>query len=367
MSPGICWVVACLSLVFIATTSRGIEISRVSVSVESFSPPRGQGVTIKYAIDVPGITNIDIFDPDFCLVRRLLKDIHQEKGAHEIEWDGKDLDGNLVPDEAYFFTIVAEDRDRNQAVYDPTTLSGGEEFDITTANVDAASNTITYRLAKPSRMLIRVGISGGPLLNVPVSWEPRISGEITEYWKGRDQDGFIDLLAHPRFKMVITGFYLVENSVITYGNTEEDYYNYKLRLGNQGQKKPARTSAPREKGTKISPHYLRPRVLDKPVDVALTFPQNSSGDSAVVPISPERELVRVELAETDKVNFIDEPFEISFFLDGEYYSEEEVGYTPYNWLWSLDNVDEGEHILTVNVSSFKDIIGIRSRKIRVIK
>ena len=367
MSPGICWVVACLSLVFIATTSRGIEISRVSVSAESFSPPRGQGVAIKYAIDVPGITNIDIFDPDFCLVRRLLKDIHQEKGAHEIEWDGKDLDGNLVPDEAYFFTIIAKDNNGNEAVYDPTTFSGGDEFDITTANVDAASNTITYKIEKPSRMLIRIGISGGPLLHAPVNWEPRISGEITEYWKGRDQDGFIDLLAHPRFKMVITGFHLIGNSVITYGNTEEDFFSYKLKLGDQRPEKPARISAPREGGTKISSHYLRPRILDKPVDVSLTFPQNSDGDSTIVRISSEKELIRVELSEADKINFIDEPFEVSFFLDGEYYSEEEVGYTPYNWLWNLDNIDEGEHVLTVNVSSFKDIIGIRSRKIRVIK
>ncbi len=53
------------------------------------------------------------------------------------------------------------------------------------------------------------------------------------------------------------------------------------------------------------------------------------------------------------------------FLDGEYYSEEEVGYVPYNWVWNVGNLEAGEYILTVNLSSFKDIIGIQSHKIKI--
>jgi len=46
---------------------------------------------------------------------------------------------------------------------------------------------------------------------------------------------------------------------------------------------------------------------------------------------------------------------------------DETGYTPFNWVWDLSNVKEGEHLLTVNVSSFKDQIGVLSRKVRVVK
>jgi hypothetical protein len=78
-------------------------------------------------------------------------------------------------------------------------------------------------------------------------------------------------------------------------------------------------------------------------------------------------LVKVELDERDKIIFANEQYEVAFFLDTEFYAEEEVGYSPYNWVWDLSQVEEGEHVLTVNLSSFKDQIGILSKKVRVIK
>lgn len=78
-------------------------------------------------------------------------------------------------------------------------------------------------------------------------------------------------------------------------------------------------------------------------------------------------LVKVVLNEEDKVIFQNQQFEIVFFLDNEFYAEDEAGYTPFNWVWDLLNVEEGEHVLTVNLSSFKDQIGVMSRKVRVIK
>jgi hypothetical protein len=349
-----------------AGVPRGVEISAVSISSESFAPAHGQTILIKYSLSKSSTVNIDIYDPDFHLIRNLASNIENGEGNNEIEWDGTDIDGNVVPDEAYFFTIVARDRKGYESVYDPTTFSGGEQFDITEADINRSMNTITYRIEKPSRMLIRIGISGGALLNSPVNWKPRISGEITEYWMGKDQDDVIDLRDHERMKMVITGFYLVENSIITYGNKKENYYTYKVRLADKRTKKEPRVSSPRGSHVVISSHYLRTRMLDRLIDVALQFPQNDSDSDPMVAISSQTELVRVDLSERDKIDLIDEPFEISFFLDGEYYSEQEIGYTPYNWMWDLENVEKGEHILTVNVSSFRDIIGIKSRRIWIL-
>ena len=81
----------------------------------------------------------------------------------------------------------------------------------------------------------------------------------------------------------------------------------------------------------------------------------------------DKTLVKVELDEEDKVIFQNQQFEICFFLDHEFYAEDEAGYTPFNWVWDLSNVEEGEHVLTVNLSSFKDQIGIKSQKVRVVK
>lgn len=346
-----------------ATESTGIEISSVSISSESFSPARQQSVTISYSIDEDAEIAMNVYDPDSRLACSLLEESQEAAGSHQIEWDGRDVDGNVVPDEAYFFTISAEDKSGNRVVYDPTVHSGGDEFDITSARVDRESNTLTYRLDKPSRILIRIGIAGGPLLSVPVSWEPRVSGEITEYWNGRDQDGIIDVLNHPRHKIIITGFHLPENSVITYGNGDLDYADYVSQYSRNRPEKPSSDAEVRD-GVKISPHYDRSRLLDEAVDILLTFPE-AQIDEGVALLSGASALIKVDISEDNREAFSEEPFEISFFLDGEYYSEEEIGHIPYNWLWNLDIVDEGEHVLTVNVSSFRDIIGIRSHIIRV--
>jgi hypothetical protein len=353
-----------LSFPFVLSSAAfAVEISAVHLSAGSFAPATGQTVALRYTLDVQAQVSVKVYDPDFSLVRNLLLDASRGVGSHEEVWDGLDFDEVVVPDEAYFFTITARD-EKEEAVYDPTTFSGGDQFDITKADISAQRGTITYQLDDPSRVLIRIGIAGGPLLHSPVTWKPRIAGEITDYWNGRDQDDLIDLRNHPRFRMVITGFKLVENSVITYGNTREDYVAYKSRLGDRRLRKPPRTSVPRTE-VRISPHYRRPRVQDKPLDVSLTLPDTKQDDDGAISVSAEKQLVRVELAEDDLAFLADEPFEVSFFLNGEYYAEEEVGYVPYNWVWNVSEVTEGQHILTVNLSSFKDIIGIRSRKIRL--
>jgi hypothetical protein len=91
------------------------------------------------------------------------------------------VDGNFVPDEAYFFTIMAEDVSDAKEVYDPTTFSGGAGHDITTADINLQSQTITYKMPDMGRVMIRMGIQGGPLMNQLVDWKPRVKGMITEY------------------------------------------------------------------------------------------------------------------------------------------------------------------------------------------
>ena len=98
----------------------------------------------------------------------------------------------------------------------------------------------------------------------------------------------------------------------------------------------------------------------------MTFPESDlDGDS--IPLLKDKALVRVELDEKDRPYFKNQQFEVVFFLNGEFYTEAEMGYVPYNWLWNLEGVMEGEYILTTNISSFRDQIGMCSRKIKVIK
>jgi hypothetical protein len=119
-----------------------------------------------------------VFDPDQELIRELVSDASREGGPHEEAWDGKDDKGGIVPNEAYFFTIVAkEPSSGQQVVYDPVTFSGGEQFDLGQATISREEGTLSYKLSQPSRVLVRIRIAKSALLKTLVDWEPRVGGK----------------------------------------------------------------------------------------------------------------------------------------------------------------------------------------------
>ena len=342
-------------------TQRAELLSDVSTSNASFNPEKGEKLNIHFRLSKKAKIEVTVYDPDFATVRTLDLGGFLETGQHTSVWDGKDLDGNVVPDEAYFFVVTAKDEKGNEQIYDPTALSGGEGHDLTEVTVDPDSKVITYRLPVMARVLIRLGVQDGPLLKTLVDWQPRVAGEITEYWNGRDQDNLIDLLNHPRFKMLITYFTLPENSVITYGNRAVDYRGYKKSLG---VKRPVKARTARTE-VLVSPHYQLPRTVDYSPTLKLSLSNVKSYDQGEVPILQGKTLVKVDIDEPDKSFFANQQYEITLFLDTEFYAEQEMGYVPFNWVWDLSNVSEGEHILTVNLSGFKDQIGVLSKKVSV--
>jgi hypothetical protein len=347
----------------VVTPLFGTLLSDVKTSKTSFNPGLGEEIALYYHISKPAKVSVHVYDPDHALIRMLAAEKDMNAGEQTIIWDGKDPDGNLVPDEAYFFTIMAEDESGAKEIYDPTTFSGGAGHDITTADINPQSQTITYKMPEMGRVMIRMGIQGGPLMNQLVDWKPRVKGIITEYWNGKDKDNLVDLHNHAKFKMIVTYFTLPENSVIAFGNNTQTYRDYKKSITAE---RPVKTERP-SSVQRVSPHFRLPRTVDYSPGLRVTFVNTQGTDSDGATIISEKTMVKVELDEQDKLIFQNQQFEICFFLDYEFYAEDEAGYTPFNWVWDLSNVDVGEHVLTVNISGFKDQIGVLSRKVRVVK
>jgi hypothetical protein len=200
-------------------------------------------------------------------------------------------------------------------------------------------------------------------MNQLVDWKPRVKGVITEHWNGKDKDNLVNMFNHPKFKMIIAYYTLPESSVITYGNRKISYREYKRTLAAERPIKPEReTSVGRR-----SHHYGIARTKDYTPEVKIAF-SNIHGESEKgLPILNDKTIVNVTLGEKDKVIFQNSQFEICFFLNHEFYAEDESGYTPFNWVWELDQVEAGECLLTVNLTSFDDQVGVISRKVKVIK
>src|SRR5690242_11620238 len=88
-------------------SSQGLSISAIFIGAESFNPTRGEKVTLNYTLSRDATTAVKVFDADRQLVRAFPA-AGRKAGKVSQTWDGKDLDGKVVPNEAYFFTIEAQ-------------------------------------------------------------------------------------------------------------------------------------------------------------------------------------------------------------------------------------------------------------------
>lgn len=352
-----------LLMVALALCSRvdAQTIDGVRLGSASFNPSLGEEVILTYELGGAGKVWVRVYDPDSGLVRTLVDGEDREAGNHREVWDGRDTEGRAVPDEAYFLALETA----SGRVYDPTILSGGIVGDITDGRFDRQSGTLTYRVPAASRVLVRLGIRSGPMLGTLVDWKPRVVGSITEYWDGKDQDGIIDLRAHPGFSTLITYVTLPDATVITYGNAEETYREYKLGRALGRPQKPERELAP-ELRDRLRPTGLVPPAWARSPKVSVTFPKLDD-ELSDIPVVHNDVAVRVDVDASDWDLLQKEQFEIIFFVDNVFFAEAERGYLPMNWRWELEQLSPGEHILTVNISSFKGQVGVKSRKVRVVE
>ncbi|MCB1764653.1 MAG: hypothetical protein KDJ22_01145 [Candidatus Competibacteraceae bacterium] len=335
--------------------------SAVALDATAFDPTRGQPVKLTYQLAQPDKITVRVYDPDGGLAHTLLDAVEQPAGSHELLWDGRDEQQQPVPDEAYTFTLETA----SGAIYDPTTFSGGAVGDITNAQFNN-DGTVLYRLPAASRVLMRLGIHNGPLLKTLVDWKPRTAGTITESWDGYDVDHLIKLHAQKDFAALITTVALPELTVIAYGNTQESYRDYKLGRAKDHPQKPDR---PRQQdpNVQLRPENLVPPAWARAPQVRMSFPELGETVEDAVPAIQEAVAVRVDVDPTDRDRLLNDQFEIIFFVDQVFFAEAERGYLPLNWRWELQQIPPGEHVLTVNISSFKGQVGVASRKVQVVQ
>jgi hypothetical protein len=328
----------------------------------SFNPSLKDSSVLSYILKQDARVSVTITDEDGFPIRHLIVDQERRRSDQIMEpWNGKDDFGAVVPDEAYY-PIITVCTPSGCDTINPLLSSGGIEFDA--ANVKIDNKTISYTIEQPSRMLVRCGIKKGALLNTPVSWKPRVAGAITDYWNGKDVDTIQDLttLSSPS-NFAIYGYTLPQPCWITFGNKSIDYRTYRESKDSSWQKI-YKTKEEIRDGKKISADFLQPGINRQTPLIHVTIPPEVPRDKNGTPQLSGKALVKIEIDARD-FHFMDEQYEITFFIDNEYYAEQELGYVPFNWLWNLSDVKPGEHILTVNVSSYRNRIGVRSMRVKV--
>ena len=338
------------------------EISDVAVSRQAFSPAKEEAVTISCHISRPSKALIQIFDPDMRLIRELIPEDTGNPGLCEVTWAGKDQNGNIVPDEAYFFTIEANDYKGRLTHYDPVTLSGGENVGLH-VEFESSKQAIIYELAQDSRILIRAGITHGPLLKTIVNWEPRLAGVNEDYWDGKDASGVINAADQKEFSMMSDAVTLPENSILTIGNDDYTRFEYKNEIGPD---RPLKEERPRIAAEKPRPDLQFARPVQEGVEpkFRMELPGGVERNDDGLPIVSGKIPVKIHLDEKMKRYMTEQRYEIICFVDFEFITEQEEGYSPCTWMWDTSHVPDGEHILIVNVATLTGQVS--SASIRVI-
>lgn len=342
-----------------STASVGL-LEDVSMSPASFDPSAGDSATVFFRLREPASVSVAFEDEDGFRFRTLWTDSACPAGTTlRAVWNGRDDQGVRVPNEAYFPILRARSIHGSDSLV-PILGSGGAEFEA--QDIQSAPGAFSYKLDAPSRMLARVGFKKGAMLATPIDWKPRPAGRVSESWNGRDADNLQDIAGLPGISLMLVGYTLPTPCVLVYGADTIGYRPYRLARDSVRQKRLMPRALFRG-SRRISPHFFQPRLDAGAPQLHINFPEGPARDKDGTPQLGAKALVRLEVDAAD-IRFLEEQYEICIFVDNEFFAEEEVGYAPYNWVWNLDGIKPGRHILTVNFASFKDRVGTKSVYIR---
>ncbi|MGH1461895.1 MAG: FlgD immunoglobulin-like domain containing protein [Neptuniibacter sp.] len=350
------------SLMFVSTwlsASPSVEVG--AYKQQSFSPSKGELFSIPLKItEAENIDNlmVQIRTQDNDVISTIQVDTVSGEDL-SIRWDGKDSNGNTVPDEAYFPVFVITNKSGETVSLNPSEGTGGEEVYHFEKTLNPGS--INYDLPVASRVLIRSGIKNGPMLRTILDWEPRVKGFHAERWDGMDADGVMQVEQTPNVGYLIMGYRLPDHAIITYGNKDQTYRAYR-EANNWPIKQVVAGAATLERNDKILRQEFFYPVLQQKSPRTLIKLLDAETKKPIHQVKGFQEVIaEVKLHPLDELYLDQERYEVSFFIDNQFISEEERGFVPITWRWSpaRHGLEAGKHILTVNVSGYKGQVGVK--------
>jgi len=338
----------------------GIVITNVSSENKSFDPIKEKAI-IQYKLSNKALVSVKIYDRDDFLIRKLVTNEPADGGYNTVAWDGKDDSGGYLPPGSYTYLIEATSLDSKKTVlFDRTDESYGKELTLRSLSYDAKTGKIEYVLPNAAMLRIRVGIKdGGPLLATLVDWQPQEAGRHQYIWDGNIGVNGLNLQSDPSIQFNLAAYSLPDNSIIVgYSKPpEEGFSESKLETIEKRAKK--------ESPFKKYLHTTHPKAACREPKLEIEFPNVSEYTQDGLPLLTGVVPVRIIVDDQDKKFLQDERYEVIFFVDFVFLHEEEEGISPINYLFDTRGMSEGIHLLTVNLNSFKDHIGTKTKQVFV--
>jgi hypothetical protein len=353
-----------LSVLLVAPTWAWGQVSLLRTSATELSSSQGDKVTYTVRTQQPGALTLQVLTGDRDVVRSIALN-NTKPGEHPLSWDGKDERGQPVPDEAYCARVVLKTASAETAD-DPCQRTGGEVVNGIQPTL-ASNGDIAYSLNQPARVLIRVGVKNGAMLRSLAVWRPRPAGRNLQRWNGFDESGLVDL-RNDRLALLVSAFKLPEFTVITTGQPALDYRRWRTAQG--WPEKPdapvgESTAQPLERsGERIARQHYSARYKDREPRITVTLTTRDGQPLPADATLPADVRVSVDLHPEDRWLLQEQLYEVAFFIDGDFVSEEENGYVPIGWVWNTTSLKPGAHLLTVNLTGFTGRVGTKTMATR---
>jgi len=369
--------VTCLTFVGRADSP---EFENVAVSKTVFNPSAGERTSITFRLTRDTRVTATVHDADHYPVATLADGRPCYRGVTVLEWDGRDGNGTVVPDEAYTVRLEAVGELGAGAVHDPAMSTGGEPIKFFAAAIDREAGEVRFNLSVPARVQLRGGIHDGPLLVTLLDWVPYAAGDHRVAWDGYDQSKVRPVWADPDFLLMAKAYRLPEGCIITTGNSIS-YMEYwtraaaaekmaaaRFRLATEAgyraraYGKAARSRALADGRAKLGDPYLSGKFMNQSPQFGLEIGRLASKGSGGDGIE-----VRTVVAPMSKQLLDEQRYEYVMYVDGVLEGEQETGYSPYTWMLDTSGLSAGKHLVTVNVATLNGQVGTASAWIEVPK
>lgn len=346
----------------VTAIASSLTVSQVSREPAVISLGAKDGVIIAYRLSKAAKTMIKIFDSRDLLIRHIASNALQSAGSHQMVWDGKDESGQLVPPNYYTFIVEAQAEDGEMVVHDLTDLTGGQSLTVQhAASFDPEQGLINYVLPAPALVNIRIGLSnGGPLLGTIVDWVARPGGRNHEPWNGWDAGKVIEISKMKEYQIGVSAYALPHNSIIVQAADKPNRPGFIKNVD-----WPSESRAKNSRRKQMYNHWQHSR--DKCYDPAirLSLPPQIKRRADGLAVIQEPVTLSMSVAEKDQSFMYDQRFEVVYYVDFVFVYEEELGYTPFNWQWNPQGVNEGVHYLTTMLRGYEGHFGTTTVKVFV--
>ena len=317
-----------------------LRIDKVGVEPKELRYGEGTGTAVRFELSrEASAVSVEIADEVGRPIRSL--DLGaRAAGPVSVSWDGRDSQGKPVPSGVYLYGITASDS--AGTTRSENAVPGGNEVLVQQFTLDPDSGTMRFLLPQASRIRLRVGLRGYPLLRTLYDWVPMAAGPHEVTWDGLDTTGKLHLLGKSALDVNLTAFALPGNAILVTSNAAPPAPIAGLR-----------PDVPQD----AFRHAKHPLELCHEPKLSLELPEARAKGKSGLPLVSGKVPVRITLDPADAAHLIDARFEIMLFVDTVFLTEAEEGSNPFTYQLDTSALAPGTHLFTVNVLSYDDHAG----------